>query len=66
MWKCSPLPCYTFLDADISPEDPQVGQGELQDTPGAGGIFFLLLYFFLDFGICFSNYDSWACYEALF
>ena len=24
-----------FLDADISPEDPQVGQGGLQDAPRA-------------------------------
>ncbi|RVW52746.1 MDIS1-interacting receptor like kinase 2 [Vitis vinifera] len=36
--ECSPLPCYTFLDADISPEDPQMGQGGLQDAPGAGPI----------------------------
>ena len=26
---------YIFLDADIIPEDPQVGQGGLQDAPGA-------------------------------
>ena len=28
------------------------------------GIFFYCV--FLDFGICFSNYDLWICYEALF
>ncbi|RVX22602.1 hypothetical protein CK203_012721 [Vitis vinifera] len=26
---------YIFLDADITPEDPQMGQGGLQDAPGA-------------------------------
>ena len=30
-----PFPFYIFLDADITPEDPQVGQGGLQDAPGA-------------------------------
>ena len=30
-----PFLFYTFLDADIIPEDPQVGQGGLQDAPRA-------------------------------
>ena len=33
--ECSPLPFYIFLDADITPKDPHVGQGGLQDAPGA-------------------------------
>ena len=33
--ECSPLPFYIFLDADITFEDPQVGQGGLQDALGA-------------------------------
>ena len=33
--KCSPFPFYIFLDADITPEDPQVRQGGLQDALGA-------------------------------
>ena len=33
--ECPPLPFYIFLDADITPEDPHVGQGGLLDAPGA-------------------------------
>ena len=29
-------------------------------------IFCYYYFFCLDFGICFNNYDSWICYEALF
>ena len=36
--ECSPLPFYTFLDANIAPDDPQVGHGGLQDTPGGFGV----------------------------
>ena len=31
----SPLSFYIFLDVDITPENPHVGQGKLQDAPGA-------------------------------
>ena len=30
-----PFIFYIFLDADITHEDPQMGQGGLQDAPGA-------------------------------
>ena len=38
MWNVYPLFLIFFLDVDVTPKDPQMGQGELQDTLGDFGV----------------------------